>query len=479
MREHMRGSIRLIIGYLVVCVLALNLSAVEVNDDGRELILQAQQAYRSDMNERPVVTDKVIKTYITGIVQRLIPKQKQLPEGTKLSVTILESPQPELYSYVDGHIVMTMGIVYAMENEAQLAGVMAHEVANVAEGYYLSMYQEIKAAERAERSRAGAGALFSGLLDIAVDYAVERESIRQTEAWMSNDATYGTTMKKMAATHAAQSAYYEIKDVVDSIPAKDADGNWLDPRLRFEPVADAQGMEYTALAGYDVEETAKGWQHLYRVKSDLIKKKEAGMGEFAAQLRQTQALMEIHTYRMRQSLGASGLVQTRSDIPPTRAEFAKSLVNLKEVKTAQKVHKPSKYRKPYMAFLHSSLFPRAEKLMKEENYEKAYTAYEALWSRGIHTAPVAYGLAKCQLGDFAFGASESEKESAEKAYEDAIKLDSKYALPYKGLGELYGDWERYGDAAKAYKSYVKLAPKAKDRKRIERKIKVMERKAER
>jgi tetratricopeptide (TPR) repeat protein len=117
--------------------------------------------------------------------------------------------------------------------------------------------------------------------------------------------------------------------------------------------------------------------------------------------------------------------------------------------------------------------------MENENYEKAYGIYKTLWDKGIHTAPLAYGLAKCSLGDFAFGASEAEKKEAEKIYKEAARLDPHYALPYKGLGELYDDWERYGEAAKAYKTYLTINPTADDRERIERKIKTLDRKASR
>ena len=482
MTEYKKGFIiwsRLIIVYLLSSVVVSTLLAVEVNDDGRELILQAQQAYSSDMKERPAVTDKKLIGYVDSITQRLLPKQKPVPKGVRLSVTIIDAMNPEIYSYVDGHIVLSMGLVYAMENEAQLAGVLSHEVANLVEGYYIGMYQQIKAAERSERNKATMGALFRGLMDVAVDYEYERESIRQNEAFYSGKETYATTMQNMAAASAARSAFHEIKDVVENTPAKDKSGQWVDPRLRFEPIADAQGMEYMALAGYDVAEVSKGWEHIYTIKSSFLKQQNAQMGGFATQLRQTQSMMQVQMDRVNQSLGKSGLVQTISDIPPTRAKFVSTLVNLKEVKEAQKKHKSSKHTKEYMHFLQSSLLPRAKKLMESEEYEKAHSSYKALWDKGVHTAPVAYGLAKCKLGDFAFGASESEKESAEEAYNNAIKLDPKFASSYKGLGDLYSDWERYGDALKSYKKYLKYAPHAKDKKRIERKIKVMKRKAER
>ena len=465
-------------------VLLLMLSTVaawglEVNEDGKALILEAQQTYRGDMENRPVVTDENVKGYVEGIVKRLVPAAKKAPTGVRLSTTILESPQPELFSYVDGHIVITTGMVYAMENEAQLAGILAREVANVVEGYYIALYQEIKAAERSERNRAAVGALFSGLLDVAVDYAAQYHTIELDEAYMEGTATYGETMKKMAAIDAATGAYYTIRDVAESTPERDSSGNPVDPRMRFDSVADAQGMEYSALAGYESAETAKGWANAYRIKSEILRKQEAELGMFAAQIRETQSLMNISRKRMVQALGSSGLLQSRSDLPPNRSEFVAKLVNLQEVKAAEKGKKPTKGVEPFRAFLQNTLLPSAEKSMQEEQYERAYEAYTALWNKGVHTAPVAYGIAKCKLGDFAFGASEAEKESAEAAYFDAIKLDKSYAPTYKGLAELYADWERYQEAADAYRNYLKYAPKAKDRGRVERKIKTLERKAAR
>ena len=482
MIEHTTKSVGLgkfFIVYIFSCVLVSAVWAVKVSDDGRELILQAKQAYRSDMKERALVTNKRVLKYINSVVKRLTPKHKSIPSGVNLDVTIIDSMMPELFSYVDGHIVISIGVIYAMDNEAQLAGVLSHELANIIEGYYIGMYQQIKAKEHSQRYKATMGALFRGLMDVAVDYEYERESIRQHEAFYSGKETYATTMKNMAAASAARSAFHEIKDVVENTPAKDKNGNWVDPRLRFEPIADAQGMEYMALAGYDVKEVSKGWEHIYNIKRKLTKNQDTQMGGFAIQLRQTQSMMKIQMDRINQSLGKSGLVQTSGDIPSTRARFVRTLVDLKEVKVAQRAHRPSKRYKTYRNFILSSLLPEARELMKNEDYEKAYLAYKSLWDKGIHTAPVAYGLAKCKLGDFAFGASEAQKRSAEKAYKTAIKLDPKFALSYKGLGELYNDWERYDDAAKAYKKYVKAAPHAKDRKRIERKIKVMKRKAQR
>jgi predicted Zn-dependent protease len=465
--------------FMVSFVPAENLSALELNEDGRSLIQQATQAYNSDMDNRPTVTDELIIGYAGKIARGLVPKGKRTPEGVTIRVTVIESPLPELYAYVDGHLVMTTGMLFAMDNEAQLAGVLSHEIVQLVEGYYISMYQEIKKAEKRGRRRAAAGALFGGLLDVAVDYAVEREEIRQTDQYLEGEATYRETMENMAAIGAAHGAYYSIKDVIESVPSKDNSGNWIDPRLQFEPVADAQGMEYLALAGYDASEAAEGWKNAHLVNSEMARTQEQAMGMWASQLREMQVLMELNMNRIRQSLGASGLVQTLSGTSPTRSQFVAELTNLKEVRDAQKIHGRKKRKTEYLSFLQKVLLPRAEEALEKETYEKANNDYRTLYKKGVKTGQVVYGLAKSGLGDFAFAASEAEKKEAEDLYREAAKLDPNYALPYRGLGELYDDWERYDDAVQAYRRYLELSPKSRDREQIERKITVLERKASR
>ncbi len=472
-------KLQIFISMFLVFIASPPTQALVVNNDGKDLILESEQTYRKDMNDRPVMTDKAVIGYAEQIVNRLKPANRVLPEGVTLHVTVLDSPQPELYSYTSGQIVVTMGTLMAVENEAQLAGVLAHEVANVTEGYYISMYQEIKAAERNERRKAMATALMSSLMDVAVDFAVDIAAYEISDDWYTGDETYKHTHHKLAGLYAAKAAYFSIKDVMESTPKKDEKGQWIDPRLRLEPVADAQGMHYTALAGYDCREAAKGWENLYRIKQKILKEQEAAFGPWAEQLRQTRTLMQANLDRMRQTLGITGLVQTRSDIPATRSKLVAGLVKLSEVKEAEKTVSPKKETLSYQRFLKQSVVPRANKEMEDENYEKAYMRYTSLWDKGIHTAPIAYGKAKSKLGDFAFGATESEKREAEKEYKKAIQMDPKYAAAYKGLGELYEDWDRYEAAARSFQTYLKLSPDADDKRRIQRKIKTCRRKADR
>ncbi|RPI78122.1 MAG: hypothetical protein EHM45_06630 [Desulfobacteraceae bacterium] len=465
------------IGVVLFCLIAAQAGAVEINEDGKILIQQASQAYAADMRNRPVVTDADMAPYLKKVALALVPKDQSPIPGTALNMTIIESPKPELYAYVDGNLIVTTGLIYAMDNEAQLAAALSPQVAQVIEGYYIQMYQEIKAAERKKRRKAIAGALLGSLMDVAVDYAVEMETIKQTDRLFSGEATYRDTMKKMAGVHAGQSAYYSIKDVIGSIPPKDESGQWVDPRLRFEPVADAQGMLQLALSGYEISEASKSFDHIHQINSRMAREHEQALGPWAAQMRDMQSLMELNLQRLRQTLGSNGLVQTLSDVPPSRAPFVAGLTNLKEVHDAVQGRTLKIGKAEFTAFLQKVLLPKANKALAEEKYDQAALNYKILYEKGFRSAPLIYGLAKSRLGDFAFGASDAEKEKAEDLYREAVQLDPHYAMPFRGLGELYEDWDRYEDGVKAYEKYLKLLPKAKDRGKIENKIKILKRKA--
>lgn len=450
-----------------------------LNDDGRMLIQEAAQAYRQDLEGRPAVIDPAVTGYAEKILKKLTPAGLKPPEGIRLAVTVVDSPKPELYAYMDGHVVITTGTLYAMDNEAQLAAVLSPQIAYLVEGYYVQMYQGIKAAERKQRNMAVAGALLSGMLDIAVDYAVDMEDIHAADAVMSGEATYKETAERMATVSAAKSAYYSLKDVVESIPTDDDKGRPLDPRLRFAPVATAQGMTYLATAGYDAGEAAGGWRHIWRINSDMARENERVMGAWADQMRAMQGLMQANMARMQQQLGATGLVQTLSEAPESKAAFASDLTRMKEVREAQAAAGKDRAMAPYRAFLSATLVPKAAAALADENYDAARILYKILYDKGEKTAAVAYGMAKSQLGDFAFGATRAEQRAAEKQYREALRLDPGYAPAYKGLGALYEDSERYEDAAKAYESYLKCAPDDADSGRIKRKIKMLQRKASR
>ena len=452
---------------------------LELNDDGRQLITQARQAYDGDLRDQPLVLDAAIQNYVDSICRKLMSVGTTPSAGVAFQVAVIDSPKPMVYSYTDGHLVVSSGLVFGLENEAQLAGVLAPQMAYLSEGYYLALYQQVKATERRKGRTAIAGAIFGVLLDSAVDYTVQVQGIELTDDIISGEATYSDTMKRLAAIETAHGAYYSIKDVIENMPAKDSQGRAIDPRLQFEPVADAQGMILCARSGYDPAQCARGWANIQRLDHDLLKQEQQAMGAFGEQIRAQQRLIDSNLQNLRQQMGETGLVQTPSHVQPSKAQFVAGLTNMKEVKEATAGSGMKVGQQTYMDFITHILLPRAQAALAEERYDDAHQDFAALYDRGVRSAFVAYGLAKSELGDFAFGASPAALKRAEKAYREASRLDPQFADPYRGLAELYSDTEDYEAAVEAWRTFLKLAPDADDRAKIERQIKTLQRKAKR
>ena len=295
---------------------------------------------------------------------------------------------------------------------------------------------------------------------------------------MKGEDTYLSAMESQAKLGAAQSTYYGMKEAIANIPEEDTEGNRIDPRQRFEVAADIQGMVILAKAGYDPTQASAAWKNVRDLASSRIRAEEQGLGDMAEQLKQMQAMMRLFQQQMQTSLGQSGLTRTIADTPPSRPALLDGYIELKEVQEALKGGPGEKGVETYLAFIRKVLLPRAERLMDDELYQQAEADYRNLYRKGFREAPVLYGVAKCALGDFAFAATEGQKKEAEKLYREATLKDRKYPQPWKALGELYEDWERYEDAMVAYQGYLKTAPSARDRKKIQRKIKSLKRKAE-
>jgi len=468
------GAISLSLFFWAVGVQA---ALVAVNDDGRALIAQAAQSYAEEMRERPIVTDEAYLSYLQKVLKKLQGSAKP-PAGVVPRITIIDAPTPQIYSYTDGNMVITTAAVLAADNEAQLAALLAHEMAHIINGHYLLLYQEIKAAERQQRIIATAGMLFGAMLDSAVDYVADVESAKQVDRVMKGEETYLSAMESQAKVGAAQSTYYGMKEAIANIPEKDAEGDRIDPRQRFEVAADIQGMVILAKAGYDPTQASAAWQNVLNLTSSRIRTEEQALGDMAEQLKQMQATMRMFQQQMRTSLGQSGLTRTIADTPPSRPALLDGYVGMKEVRESLKNGHGEKGVQTYQAFIRKVLLPRAKRLMEDEMYQQAEADYRNLYRKGFREAPILYGMAKCALGDFAFAASEGQKKEAEKLYREATQQDRKYPEPWKALGELYEDWERYEDAMVAYQGYLKTAPSARDRKKIQRKIKSLKRKAE-
>lgn len=90
---------------------------------------------------------------------------------------VIEDESVNAYSAPGGYVLITKGLLQAVENEAQLAGVIAHEIGHITERHALNLYRDVKVNQcQAAMAASVAGdmvelqASFGPLLDSAVGY---------------------------------------------------------------------------------------------------------------------------------------------------------------------------------------------------------------------------------------------------------------------------------------------------------------------
>jgi beta-barrel assembly-enhancing protease len=91
---------------------------------GREAAQQVRQQY-------DVVDDQFLQNYLNTLGKRLAATASARESGFPFSFTMVNNPGVNAFALPGGPIFIYSGLVRATANEAQLAGVMAHEMAHV------------------------------------------------------------------------------------------------------------------------------------------------------------------------------------------------------------------------------------------------------------------------------------------------------------------------------------------------------------
>lgn len=94
------------------------------------------------------VKDKALRDYVTRVGEKIVPHTER--KDVKYTFTLLDSPVVNAFALPGGYVYVTRGILTLANNEADLAGVIAHEIGHVtarhsAERYSTSVLTSIGA----------------------------------------------------------------------------------------------------------------------------------------------------------------------------------------------------------------------------------------------------------------------------------------------------------------------------------------------
>ena len=198
---------------------ALGYSWEEEIELGREADKQIQQQYG-------VYDDEELSAYVDEVARRVLaeshmrrPDTPQKFRETEFTFRVLDSPIVNAFALPAGYIYVSRGLVAHLNNEAQLAMVLGHEIAHVAARH---------ASQRAARQQLTQIGLLGG--------AVLGQSVMGGEA--------GSQILNLGGTAAQLISLSYSRD--------------------HERESDALGVEYAALAGYEASEGAAFFTALER-----------------------------------------------------------------------------------------------------------------------------------------------------------------------------------------------------------------------
>ena len=127
--------------------------------DEQTEVAEGKKAHEQVLAEYGAYPDPKLQAYVNGVGQKLAAKSHR--GNLQWTFTVLDSPEINAFALPGGYVYVTRGIMAYMDSEADLAGVMGHEIGHVTARH---------GAQRATRQQAaGLGVLAASVLGMVLE----------------------------------------------------------------------------------------------------------------------------------------------------------------------------------------------------------------------------------------------------------------------------------------------------------------------
>ena len=192
--------------------------------------------------EYRLVEDLELQSYVTQVGYGLIPGYLQdVPDNDPAKVLfrfyVIDDPSFNAFAYPDGSVFVHTGLLAVLENEAQLAAVLGHEIAHVTHEHGRRRYQRAKKVRTGKKVAKKVGGLLGKLGKANPFRKKKKERLQVKELDVDETAEVG------------------LEDAIDF-------GVGLVSNVysrRMENQADRVGLFYMYEAGYDPREAPEVW----------------------------------------------------------------------------------------------------------------------------------------------------------------------------------------------------------------------------
>jgi predicted Zn-dependent protease len=378
-----------------------------------------------------VLADESANAYLRRIGRSLIPPDLEL-ERVSWRFRILRDPQPNAFALPNGSIYVTTGLMTLIDNESQLAAIIAHELTHVMRRHTYVHNRSNRKKFMTMNVMAAVGAYAPGGIVGAVIMVVTTVApfiMIATIYGYSRDLEREADLKGIDMMISAEYPPEEMVNVMKLLD-KDFEGEnirlfyndhpSLDERIKYlSGYLGARADKVTPQMELHRERTAY-FQNVEPVmRHDLQLAINAGRDRSAVYL--AQRLVDFHA----DSENLFWLAESYRMLGPRAPQLTeKELTNSAKKDAAKK-----------------SLKRTTE---EEERDLLATPAGKDNWQR--------------------------HQQTAEDLYRRALNVENPVPVAHRGLGMLYEKLERRSDAAAEYEKYLELSPTATDRARIQRRI---------
>jgi len=376
--------------------------------------------------------DTMLDQHLAGAATPLLPDLP--PTHVHWRFLVLRDPLVNSFSLPDGTVYLSTGLLSLLENDDQLASVLAHEIAHVTNGDAFAFQREYRKKETVRSVTTLAAVASSSVLGggiaalLAPDLlaeAIVAEGGRPIQLWITSG--YGDE-----AEHIADQAALGLLARAGRDPGQLARS--LD--LMNDPLDELPVLTFAA-------DRAKLRQRLTGLQTQPAASRAVdGKSYFAAAENaiRENITMDIDSRRFRTAVASARRIQTAHPVD------ARALYVLGEA-----------YR---------VLGPRtAEPSAEERSPEGRRAAVKNFASRTAEEEDKI--LAATPPGR---AARDSNWKKTEALFQEAAHLDPQLADPHRGLGVLYSEQNRIDEARVQYREYLEMSPTAPDRLQIENRL---------
>jgi predicted Zn-dependent protease len=400
-----------------------------------ELLDQVNLVDRRFEREGIVLEDEATNAYLDRIGRSLIPKGLKL-ENVRWRFRAARDPEPNAFALPNGSIYVTTGLLALLDNESQLAAILAHELTHV-------MRRHTYLQNRSNRKK---------FLTINIIAAVGAYAPGGVAGTMI------TIVTAVAPFLALATMFGYSRDL--------------------EREADLKGIDMMISAEYPPEEMVKALQLLTNdIEGEQIKLFYNDHPELQERIKYLSSYLGTRadkvTPQMELNREKTAYLQKAEPVMRHDIQLAINAARFRSaVYLAQKLvdfHPDFSENVFWLAESYRLLGPRSQQLTEKELTNSAKK--DAAKKREKRTVEEEEReLLATPAGQ---ENSKGHQQKAEELYRRAMSLDNPTPLAHRGLGMLYEKLGRPHDAVNEYQKYVELAPAAIDRERIQKRIEAL------